>query len=172
MELQRRSFVVVTWYSHFQGSRERKCSKIWSWRSSLNSSALQSYEEKGSIYGTTTTMKRTTTTAKNNWFYEQNNISARASRLLVHFFDVHCTNTKRNLLMRRFIKHVNIRRQIFLCHFGPGQNLENSPPRKIAGSCLRKPLDSPAKLTHDWYSTDSWPIYHRQLTDISPTYDR
>ena len=57
-----------------------------------------------------------------------------------------------------------------------------------------KPLDSPAKLPHDWYATDSWPIcdrqltdmrptagryatdswptYHRQLTDIPPTYDR
>ena len=86
-------------------------------------SALQSYwnfEEKGSIYGTTTTMKRTKTTSKNNWFYEQNNSSARASRLLVHFFDVHCTNTKWNLLMLRFIEHVNKRRQIFLSHFGPG----------------------------------------------------
>ena len=36
---------------------------------------------------------------------------------------------------------------------------------KIAGSCLRKPLDSPAKLTHDWYLTDSWSIYHRHMTD-------
>ena len=57
-----------------------------------------------------------------------------------------------------------------------------------------KPLDSPAKWTHDWnatdswsicdrqltdmpptvdrYATDSWPTYHRQLTDIPPTYDR
>ena len=35
-----------------------------------------------------------------------------------------------------------------------------------------KPLDSPAKLTHDWYATDSWPIYHRQLTDIPPKVDR
>ena len=30
---------------------------------------------------------------KNNWFYEQYNSSARASRLLVHFFDVHRTVT-------------------------------------------------------------------------------
>ena len=30
---------------------------------------------------------------KNNWFYEQNNCSARASRFLVNFFDVHCTTT-------------------------------------------------------------------------------
>ena len=35
----------------------------------------------------------------------------------------------------------------------------------------KKPLDSPDKLTHDWYSNDSWPIYHRQLTDIPPTVD-
>ena len=30
---------------------------------------------------------------KKNWFYEQNNCSARASRFLVHFFDVYCTTT-------------------------------------------------------------------------------
>ena len=30
---------------------------------------------------------------KSDWFYEQNNCSARASRFLVHFFDVYCTNT-------------------------------------------------------------------------------
>ena len=30
---------------------------------------------------------------KKKWVYEQNNSSARASSFLVHFFDVHCTNT-------------------------------------------------------------------------------
>ena len=35
-----------------------------------------------------------------------------------------------------------------------------------------KSLDSPAKLTQDWYATDSWPISHRQLTDMPPTVDR
>ena len=42
----------------------------------------------------------------------------------------------------------------------------------------KKPLDSPDKLTHSWYSndswpmtTDSWPICHRQFTDIPPTVD-
>ena len=30
---------------------------------------------------------------KNNRFNDQNNSSARASCLLVHFFDVHCTTT-------------------------------------------------------------------------------
>ena len=30
---------------------------------------------------------------KNNRFNDQNNSSARASRFLVHFFDVHCTTT-------------------------------------------------------------------------------
>ena len=30
---------------------------------------------------------------KNNRFDDQNNSSARASRFLVHFFDVHCTTT-------------------------------------------------------------------------------
>ena len=33
----------------------------------------------------------TTTTSKKNWFYEKNNCSAGALRVLVHFFDVHCT---------------------------------------------------------------------------------
>ena len=28
------------------------------------------------------------------------------------------------------------------------------------------------RTTVDQYTTDSWLIYHRQLTDISPTYDR
>ena len=32
-------------------------------------------------------------TSKNNRFNDQNNSSARASRFLVHFFDVHCTTT-------------------------------------------------------------------------------
>ena len=30
---------------------------------------------------------------KKNWIYEKNNSSARASRFLEHFFDVHCTPT-------------------------------------------------------------------------------
>ena len=30
---------------------------------------------------------------KKNWFYEHNNSSARTSRYLVHFFDVHRTVT-------------------------------------------------------------------------------
>ena len=54
--------------------------------------------------------------AKNNWFNKQNNCSARASRLLVHFFDVNYTTTTRNLLhvMRRFMEDANIRRRIIL----------------------------------------------------------
>ena len=87
----------------------------------LLSKAIETLRKRAPyVYGTTTMMKRTTTTSKKNWFYKQNNSSARASRFLVHFFDVHCTNTKWNSLMRRFIEHVNIRRQIFLSHFGQG----------------------------------------------------
>ena len=54
--------------------------------------------------------------AKNNWFNKQNNSSARASRFLVHFFDVNYTTTTRNLLhiMRRFMEDANIRRRIIL----------------------------------------------------------
>ena len=36
---------------------------------------------------------------KKNRFYEQNKSSARASRFLVHFFDVYCTPTTRSYLM-------------------------------------------------------------------------
>ena len=38
----------------------------------------------------------------------------RASRFLVHFFDVYCTTTTWNPLMQRFVEDVDIRRQIFL----------------------------------------------------------
>ena len=38
---------------------------------------------------------------KNNRFNDQNNSSARASRFLVHFFDVYCTTTTWNLLIWR-----------------------------------------------------------------------
>ena len=40
---------------------------------------------------------------RKNRFYEQNKSSARASRFLVHFFDVYCTPTT------RFIQDVDIR---------------------------------------------------------------
>ena len=40
--------------------------------------------------------------------------SARASPILLHFFDVHCTTTTWNLLIWRFMEDVDIRRQIFL----------------------------------------------------------
>ena len=51
---------------------------------------------------------------KNNRFNDQNNSSARASRSLVHFFDVHCTTMTWNLLIWRFMKDVDIRRRNFL----------------------------------------------------------
>ena len=43
--------------------------------------------------------------------------SARASCFLVHFFDIHCTTTTLNLLMRRFMEGVDMRLQIFLFQF-------------------------------------------------------
>ena len=56
------------------------------------------------------------TTSENNWFCKQYNSSARASRFLVHFFDVpyklnHCTYATWNLQVRRFMEDVNIRRR-------------------------------------------------------------
>ena len=56
---------------------------------------------------------------KNNRFNDQNNSSARASRFLAHFFDVHCTTTSWSLLIWRFIEDVDIRRRIFLPLFEP-----------------------------------------------------
>ena len=62
----------------------------------------------------------TTITSKNNWFYLQTNSSARVSRFLVHFFDVHCTTSTWNHVMRhRLIQDVNIRGRIFLSFFEP-----------------------------------------------------
>ena len=57
---------------------------------------------------------------KSNCFYVQNNCSARASRFLVHFFDVHCTTTTWSLPLRRFMEDVEIWRQIFLSLFEHG----------------------------------------------------
>ena len=53
----------------------------------------------------------------NNWFYEENNSSARTSRFLVHFVDVHCTTTTWNLQMRRFMEDVNIHNDEFFFLF-------------------------------------------------------
>ena len=86
----------------------------------------------------TTTTTTTTTTIdnakkkKNNWFYEQNNSSARASRFLVHFFDVHCTTTTWNLPMRRFMYYVDILRQFSLLYLNTDKALKNSTPGKVA----------------------------------------
>ena len=54
------------------------------------------------------------------WCNKQNYSSARASRFLVHFFDVHCTT--RNILhvIRRFKEDMNIRRRMFLSLFKAG----------------------------------------------------
>ena len=56
---------------------------------------------------------------KNNRFNDQNNSSARASRFLVHFFDVHCTTTTWNLLIWRFMEDMDILRRISLHLFEP-----------------------------------------------------
>ena len=62
---------------------------------------------------------------KNNWFYEQNSLAC-ASRILVHFFDVHCTTTMWNHLVWRFMKDaVNKRLRSFL-------TLQDSTPGEIA----------------------------------------
>ena len=62
---------------------------------------------------------------KNNWFYEQNSLAC-ASRILVHFFNVHCTTTMWNHQVWHFMKDaVNIRQWSFL-------SLQDSTPGEIA----------------------------------------
>ena len=65
---------------------------------------------------------------------QQNNCacSARASRFLVHFFDVHYTTMTWNLPLRRFMKDVDILRQIFSSLFEQDKALKNSTPGKVA----------------------------------------
>ena len=57
---------------------------------------------------------------ENNNVKKKKKNSARASRFLVHFFDVHCTATKWNFQMRRFIEDVDILRQFFPSLFERG----------------------------------------------------
>ena len=52
-------------------------------------------------------------------FHDQNISHARASRFLVHFFDVHCTTTTWNLQIWCFMEDVDIRPRIFLPLFEP-----------------------------------------------------
>ena len=62
---------------------------------------------------------------KQLWFYEQNSLAC-ASRILVHFFNVHCTTTMWNHLVWCFMKDaVNIRQWSFL-------SLQDSTPGEIA----------------------------------------
>ena len=62
---------------------------------------------------------------KNIWFYEQKSLAC-ASRIFVHFFNVHCTTTMWNHLVWRFMKDVvNIRQWSFL-------SLQDSTPEEIA----------------------------------------
>ena len=68
---------------------------------------------------------------KSNRFNDQNNSSARASRFLLHLFDVHYTTMKWNLLIWRF-KEDYIRRRNFLHLFNLNKILENSTPGKFA----------------------------------------
>ena len=56
----------------------------------------------------------------------------RASRFLVHFFDVHCTTTTWNLPMRRFMEDVDILRQFSLLYLNMAKALKNSTPGKVA----------------------------------------
>ena len=60
--------------------------------------------------------------SKKKWFFEPNNNLARASRFLVHFFDVHCTSTTWNLLTRCFDE------EFFFLFLNLDKAFENSTP--------------------------------------------
>ena len=64
-------------------------------------------------------------------FNDQNNSSARASRFLVHFFNVHCTTTTWNPPMRRFMEDMDILWQFFPSLFEHNA-LKNSTLGKVA----------------------------------------
>ena len=70
------------------------------------------------------------TTPKKIGFQEQNNSSARASSFLLHFFDVHGTTTTWNLLIRRPVEGVRIRRRIFQAIIETRKSPYNSTPEK------------------------------------------
>lgn len=59
--------------------------------------------------------------------YEQNS-SACATHLLVHFLDVHCMTMTWSLLMQHFIEDMSIQWWIFLPLFWTRINLKNSTP--------------------------------------------
>ena len=71
---------------------------------------------------------------KNNRCNDQNNSCARASRFLVHFFDVHCMTTTWNLLTWRFMEDVDIQCRISFSFIFLNLNkiLKNLTPRKVA----------------------------------------
>ena len=83
--------------------------------------------------------------AKNNWFNKQNNCSARASRFLVHFFDVNYTTTTRNLLhvMRRFMEDANIRRRIILLLLKAGPKVVPDPGKPASMPKAPEPEPTP-----------------------------
>ena len=63
---------------------------------------------------------------------DQDNSSARASRFLVHFFNIDCTTKTWNVPMRRYTEDVDIRRQISFLYFNMDKVLKNSTPGKGA----------------------------------------
>ena len=68
---------------------------------------------------------------KSNWLNKQNNNSARAPRLFVHFFTVTAT-TRGKCLNSRFMKEVNKRRLIFCFFLNLNMILRNSAQKEFA----------------------------------------
>ena len=72
--------------------------------------------------------------SKTTALHVQNYCFARASRFLVHFFDVHCTTTTWNLPMRRFMEDVDrtYYDKFSLLYLNMDKALKNSTPGKVA----------------------------------------
>ena len=66
------------------------------------------------------------------WRRRRHNSSARASRFLEHFLDVHCMTTTWNLRIWPFMEDVDIRQRIFLALLNLNNVLTNSTPGKVA----------------------------------------
>ena len=69
---------------------------------------------------------------KSNRFNDQNNSSARASRFLVHFFDVHCTTTTWNLLIAVLWRTWTCDDEFSFLFLNLNKILKNWTPGKVA----------------------------------------
>ena len=95
---------------------------------------------------------------KSNRFNDQNNSSARASRFLVHFFDVHCTTTTWNLLIAVSWRTWTCDDKFSFLFLNLNKILKNSTPGKVA--CI---------WYFEWVQIERLSLKERELI-FSPTF--